>query len=293
MDGCLGEWYFPDMSAASVIPAFQLYGEETAFPDILHVEQIRDRAAGHGWTIRPHRHTHIFQLFLLLSGSISADVEGVSVKLEPPVVLCLPAGCVHGFRFSADTEGWVISLPVQHYPELMGEGAELAAALGRPLTLCPPENMQQSVRALFDVWQGRRRYRRTELRARLALILSSLAPEAEAGEARTADPRFLRFQTLVATHATEHWPVREYAQALGLSERSLGRLCKAQAGLTPQALVETHLMHEASRLLAYTQMSAQSVAHALGYDDASYFSRRFRIFSGCSPSAYRARLNRP
>ncbi|MCH8465471.1 MAG: helix-turn-helix domain-containing protein [Roseinatronobacter sp.] len=284
------------MSAMPQIPAFQLYGEDVAFPDILHMEQIRDRAAGLDWVIKPHRHTHLFQIFLLLSGSIRFQVEGVEHALAPPVALCLPPGAVHGFRFSSDTEGWVISLPVQHYPDFFGPGAEARALLSAPRLSAPAAGMAQAVTVLHRVWQGRAALRRTELRARLGLILTELLRDdhgAQDGTAPSPDMRLVRFQALIAAPAARHWPVSRYASELGLSERSLGRICASQTGLAPQAVIEAHLMREASRLLAYTQMSAQSVAHSLGFEDASYFSRRFRIFAGLSPRAYRQRLEQP
>ena len=49
-------------------------------------------------------------------------------------------------------------------------------------------------------------------------------------------------------------------------------------------------MREAARLLAYTRMTAQAIAYQLGYQDPSYFNRRFRKVMGLSPGAYRQRL---
>ncbi|WP_156117912.1 AraC family transcriptional regulator, partial [Paracoccus sp. PAMC 22219] len=59
---------------------------------------------------------------------------------------------------------------------------------------------------------------------------------------------------------------------------------------SPHALAELHLMREACRLLAYTRMTAQQVAFQLGYQDPSYFNRRFRNAFGVSPGGYRRRL---
>lgn len=281
------------MSLRTEIPAFQLYGEHIAFPDILHMEQIRDRAAGLDWTIRPHRHMHIYQIFLLVAGNLMFQLDGRRIQIAPPVALGLPPGAVHGFRFSSDTEGWVISLSNQHYPDLFGPEAELAKPLSAPLITTPPQNMNATVDTLFTIWQGNGIFRRTQLRCQLGLILAELARNAPASESapKLHDGRIVRFHALIAAHAVKQWPVSAYADALGLSERTLGRLCKAHTGLSARAMIEAHLMHEASRLLAYTQMSAQSVAHALGFDDASYFSRRFSRFTGMSPSAYRRKLD--
>lgn len=283
------------MSDVQDIPAFQLYGEMVAFPDILHMEQIRDRAAGLDWTIRPHRHTHLFQVFLLQSGQVSFQVDGDLKAISPPVALCVPPGFVHGFSFSSDTEGWVISLPVQHYPDLFGSSGELGHTLAAPLVIPHPPDFTDATTALFQVWLGNAQMRRTVLRCRFGLLLSELsqaAPDVGAEPGQT-DPRMSRFLALIAECGNQHLPISAYARSLGVSERSLARISKAQTGLSPQALVETQLMREASRLLAYTQMSAQSVAHQLGFEDASYFSRRFRRYAGVSPGVYRQQLNQP
>lgn len=290
-------WYYYAMKTQSrpahEIPAWHLYGERAPFPDIAHMERIIDRAAGLDWQIRPHRHTHLLQIFLLLSGQITFHAEGQSRSLAPPVALCLPPAAVHGFDFSAGTEGWVLSLPVHNFPEFLADGAELAFILNRPAILPPSSDVQGNFIRLFDIWSGNGRFRSTELRCVLGQILCALFKDqtAPAPQDQTrSDPRIAKFQSLISTHANEHWPVSRYATALGMSARNLGRLCKQQTGLPPQAMIESHLMREAARLLAYTRMSAQSIAHRLGYDDPSYFNRRFRAFANMSPGAYRRRL---
>ncbi|MDD7969570.1 helix-turn-helix domain-containing protein [Roseinatronobacter alkalisoli] len=258
------------------------------------MERIVDRAAGLDWQIKPHRHTHLLQIFLLLSGQITFHLEGQQRCLTPPVALCLPPTVVHGFDFSAETEGWVLSLPVQNFPEFLADGAELAFILRGPEILAPAAAVQDNFSRLFDVWSENRRFRSTALRCLLGQILCALfrdhATSPAAHPTRT-DPRIARFQSLIAQHFSAHWQVSDYAATLGMSARNLGRLCKHQTGLSPQAMIEAHLMREAARLLAYTRMSAQSVAHRLGYDDPSYFNRRFRAFANMSPGAYRRRLD--
>ncbi|MBR3372150.1 MAG: helix-turn-helix domain-containing protein [Rhodobacteraceae bacterium] len=276
------------------IPAWHLYGEHAPFPDIAHMERIIDRAAGLDWQIKPHRHTHLLQIFLLLSGQIIFNAEGRQRSLAPPVALCLPPTAVHGFDFSAGTEGWVLSLPVHDFPEFLADGAELAFIAHKPAVVSPDRAVQDSFTRLFDIWSGNGRFRNTELRCVLGQILCTLfkdhGPSSDTEPTRH-DARIPRFQSLIAAHAQAHWPVSRYASALGMSTRNLARLCKQQTGLAPQAMIEAHLMREAARLLAYTRMNAQTIAHRLGYDDPSYFNRRFRAFANMSPGAYRRRLD--
>ncbi|WP_207101751.1 helix-turn-helix transcriptional regulator, partial [Paracoccus shandongensis] len=54
--------------------------------------------------------------------------------------------------------------------------------------------------------------------------------------------------------------------------------------------IETVLMTEARRLLAFTRLPIAEIGHRLGFDDPPYFSRRFRVATGQSPSEYRGRF---
>jgi two-component system response regulator YesN len=46
-------------------------------------------------------------------------------------------------------------------------------------------------------------------------------------------------------------------------------------------------MQEACRLLARPDLLIKEVAYRVGFEDANYFSRRFKSVVGTSPTAYR------
>lgn len=279
------------MTAPDPIRDWQLYGERTPFPDILHLERIKDRAAGLDWHISPHRHAQLAQVFLLERGRIAFTVEGETRHPPAPVLLFLPPGMVHGFTFSAGTEGWVLTLPAPAHPEIFGEGAELASLTNRHFSAAPSAGCGARFAALAADWQAQGPLRRTRLRAGVMRLFCEIF-DAEAQERRPAatDPRLAAFQGLIARHHTADWTVARYAAEMGMSVRNLARICVEGTGQAPHQLAETHLMREACRLLAYTRMPAQQVAFQLGFHDPSYFNRRFRRAMGVSPGAYRRRL---
>ena len=47
-------------------------------------------------------------------------------------------------------------------------------------------------------------------------------------------------------------------------------------------------MHRACQWLTGTPMTLKEIASRLGYGDQFHFSRKFKAFSGVSPSMYRA-----
>ena len=282
-------WYFTAM-AQTQIPSWQLYGEVNAFPDIMHVEQVVDRAAGLDWTIPVHRHLHLHQLFLLTSGDIDLTLNDQLQTVIPPVVVNIPRGTVHSFSFSAGTEGFVVTLPADDFPELFASQAETAAALARVFTLRADPGLCQRFQALAAAHAGNVAFRRTLLRAEAAALIAQVLEkdmEIHAGQA-SMDPRIQRFAAMVRDQLTRRFSLPDLAQALALSPRHLSRLCKAETGLTAQSYFEAQKMREACRLLVYTRMSVQQIAYHLGFDDPAYFSRAFLRNLQQSPSAYRA-----
>lgn len=268
--------YFPAMNSKQ-IPTWQLYDEVNAFPDILHLEQVVGRAAGLDWTIGPHRHLHLHQLFLLTSGDIRLTLNHVPQTVIPPVVINIPRGTVHSFSFSAGTEGYVVTLPADDFRELFTAPA-----------------LSHRFEALAAAHAGNVAFRRTLLRAEAAALVAQVIEkdvEIYAGQT-LMDPRIQRFAAMVRDQMTRRFSLNALAEAFALSPRHLSRLCKAETGMTAQSYFETQKMREACRLLVYTRMSVQQIAFHLGFDDPAYFSRAVQRNLHLSPSAYRARFER-
>ena len=293
MDSLRNRWYFMAMTLAP-IPTWQLYGEITAFPDILHIEQVVDRAAGLDWTIGAHRHLHLHQLLLLTSGTIDLTLDGEPNAVAPPAVVNIPRGTVHGFAFSSGTEGFVLTLPADDFPDLFASPAETAAGLARVFSVAADPALCQRFDAVAAAHASHATFRRTLVRAEVTALIAQVtekAHETYAGRTRV-DPRILRFQALVRDTVTGRFSLHDAAHALAMSPRHLSRLCKAETGMTAQSYFETQKMREACRLLVYTAMTAQQIAYHLGFDDPSYFSRVFQRNLTLSPSAYRSRFDR-
>jgi AraC family transcriptional regulator, transcriptional activator of pobA len=289
--------YFPAMTpASSPIPAWQLYGEDSPFPDILHIERIVDRAEGLHWRIAPHRHLHLHQVFLILSGEVKLTMDGRQVEGSPPLILNIPRETVHGFDFAAATDGYVLTLPAADFPELFAPSSEPVTALGKAFAAPATAVLEAQFSTIAALHAEAGALRRLRLRAAaltLCCAVADLVPSSlPAAVGVASDPRIAAFEALVRSHLDQHWQLDDYARALAVSERHLRRMCVTATGLSARALVETIRLREASRLLAYTRMRVQEVGFALGFDDPAYFARVFRRGMGLSPGDYRARLDR-
>src|SRR3989338_5671557 len=131
------------------IPVFKLYGETGVWPtpDLIHCESIAERSRLHDWEIKPHRHSDLVQLLYVQSGTAELEVEGVVHCVQQASLQVVPALSVHGFRFSQDVQGHVLSLALPLVEQLgaLLEHPPLARAACYPVA-----GQQRYLDTLFD-----------------------------------------------------------------------------------------------------------------------------------------------
>lgn len=293
-------WHYSDMqhdrTTHNQIPAYQLYGEHRVFPDVLHCERITDRAAGLEWTIAPHRHLHLHQIFLLRSGAITLEADGTAYALSPPTVVSIPRGMVHGFRFSNGTDGYVLTVPTQELPDIFGQHSVVARSISQFITGAADDEMMLLFDRIFAEYQTPGPLRSLMIRSLATQIACHVMRPADGSRAIPSsppnDPRMEQFNALLMAHFRQKWQVSDYASAMSVSARHLSRICVAATGRSAVHHIEATTFQEACRLLVYTRMTVASVGYQLGFDDPSYFSRAFQRHIGLSPTAYRDRFDR-
>lgn len=101
----------------------------------------------------------------------------------------------------------------------------------------------------------------------------------------------LRFRKLLDTDFAAQHQVQYYANALGMSEKTLGRVCMTAAGVPAKAMITQRLALEAKRLLAHTTLAVQTIGRDLGFEEATNFVKFFRKESGMTPLAFRNSLS--
>lgn len=107
-------------------------------------------------------------------------------------------------------------------------------------------------------------------------------------QGRRLDERVLRAVELVDERLPGPVDIEDLAAAATLSVSRFSHLFRQQVGVPPRHYVERQRMLAAAHLLELTQRPVGSIAAEIGFDDALYFSSRFRRVMGLSPSAYRA-----
>jgi AraC family transcriptional activator of pobA len=298
----LRELHFSNMDqvmrsiAPTRVPTYGLYGEpQSGIPEFwIHAETIESRSRLHNWEIKQHRHETFFQILQIRTGEGDALFGREKLRLAAGTIVMVPPGIVHGFRFSHDLNGQVITMLATRVSARPGclmrfmsrqwlfrvepeaEGNYLMATLDR---------IEQELALHFSP-------RTALLEACLDVFLTLAGDRIDSGgdaAETSARDRITRLNALIGAHFKQHRPAAFYAEELGLSVTHLNRIARTGTGRSLNELLTDRLMSEARRNLVFSLMSIQQIAYELGYSDPAYFTRSFLRATGETPGAFRRR----
>jgi AraC-like DNA-binding protein len=112
---------------------------------------------------------------------------------------------------------------------------------------------------------------------------------------QTSDYRAQTLKSIVEylnEHFTEQIRLGEVAAKFGLSPQYFCTFFKDNLGKTLVQHVNFLRIEKASGLLRETDMPIMDIAFSVGFENFSYFIKRFREVFGCTPSQYRKNLSR-
>ncbi len=81
--------------------------------------------------------------------------------------------------------------------------------------------------------------------------------------------------------------VEDVAVYTGISRSYLFRLFYSAEKVSPKEYLLEYRIRQACQLLKQTDLSVQSIAHSVGFEDNLYFSKVFKKHKSCTPSEYR------
>ncbi len=96
-----------------------------------------------------------------------------------------------------------------------------------------------------------------------------------------------QFNFLVDLHFKTKRKVKDYAELLHKSPKTLSNLFATYNQKTPQHIIQERIVLEAKRLLIFTDKQTQEIAYDLGFEDPAYFSRYFKKIAHQTPSAFK------
>lgn len=289
---------------ARVIPNYALYGDQAqpGWHNSFDFEWIPQRSRPYNWEIQPHLHDAFVQILYLTEGSVEVQLDNAKWLARAPCLILIPAQTVHGFHFSTDVNGPVVTATQRPLESLAAVlMPELVQTLRKPAVILL-DDASRHAEALMPLFLAIERESRMhaigQVASGMSLITAVLVQIARLGDVMQPTPltvssrktlQIERFRALVDEHFKKHLPMSAYAGPLGITPGQLSRLCREVLGISSLEVINARLVHEAQRDLVYTSVSIKQLAGQLGFADEAYFGRFFRKHTGLSPRAFRAR----
>lgn len=222
----------------------------------------------------PHSHP-LHELVWVRDGTMTVSTQQRVYTVPVGHGLWVPAGTVHSGR----TTGGAVLFNALVQPERApGVPDEVVAVLLTPLLTAllhhlqdadlPGEARSRAEAVLFDVL--------VPASGRLELLLPEAACLAPVVDALLAEP-------------TDSRSLAEWAQTVGVSERTITRHFVAQTGLSFLQWRQVLRVHHALGLLSQG-MAVRTVSERLGYTQPSTFIASFKRVMGTTPGAYASLL---
>lgn len=281
------------------VPTYSLYGEKTAETSEfwVHAESISSRSRLYGWEIKPHRHASLFQILHIRKGRGEALLDQRLHALQPGSAILVPEQHDHGFRFSDDIDGAVITLTSKRFPGRLAAHAGLSDWLSQPRHIAMLPEHQDSAylietlnRAEAEIMRGQKgpaALIESALTTALLLLLRMSGLQAQSDAESRDQIRLAQLSDLIGAEFRAHRTVDFYARKLAVSVTHMNRIAHALTGKPVSRLIAERIVTEAKRDLVFTAIPVQQIAAGLGFDDQAYFSRFFLRETGLSPRDFR------
>lgn len=256
------------------------------------------------------KHTHNYvEILYMYSGSTMHVIDGrTELELRTGELLFLGKGCTHevmpaglddiGVNFIVLPEFFQTAFRMMEGKSVLSDFVigNLTGKYEKMPYLCfhvadvlPVQNLLENM--IWSFRRGTTDRRISEVTMGLLFLqLMKYTGRAEGGESRHP------FALSVLTYIDEnydHASLSEFAARAGQPLYRVSREVKAEFGVTFQALLQKKRFQAALALLTETRMPVAEIAESVGYENTSYFFRKFREAYRESPGEYRKKHGSP
>ena len=246
-----------------------------------------------------HRDDHYIFIFQE-SGSSGIMVDFTTYRSQKNMLFFVLPGQVHSYLgASKNASGWFIAVDTTLVPGLFRGLFEDPLLIQKPLQVeeAGRTSLLQCLQLLYTVFrQGPDlAYSRQVAHALLSSFCGLVAGvyKDQLGEGDEKPSRAItiagQFRKLLAGNYKSMKSPAEYASSLNLSLSYLNEVVKNGTGFSVSHWIQHEIILEARRLLYHSEYSVKEIAHELGYEDHTYFSRLFKKVVHKTPGEFRRR----
>lgn len=109
----------------------------------------------------------------------------------------------------------------------------------------------------------------------------------ENGENQSQIDLVRQFNVLVEEHFKTKKAVKEYAELMYKSPKTISNVFSKNSDKTPLEVIHNRVIIEAKRMLLYTDKTSKEIGSELGYNDPAQFSKLFKKHTGMTTTQFK------
>lgn len=274
------------------IPVHYLKEDSDFDAEVVHLTPTSER-----WTKLNGFDVHIddcFTVIVVSKGSGTTDIDFRTVALSEGQLGIIAPGQIHSNIRVKECEAWMLRISPDmmdnDYRHLIDEysmtGTAVELTEETMTTLCEAmELLSRLIASMSDA-----RPMKSVVFNMLNVILGIITPTLLNGRSkpllRTTEIT-VRFKRMLPQFVRRQRRPSFYAEELCISEVYLNEAVKKSTGMSPSEWINATIVLEAKRLLRSTRLTVKEVAHELGFEDHTYFSRLFKKKTSMTPLEFR------
>jgi AraC-like DNA-binding protein/quercetin dioxygenase-like cupin family protein len=282
------------------VPNYIEYGEKsldhlTNYFSIKTIQTIKSANK----VLEPHCHTLLYQLVWVTDGSYSVTIDDKIHHLQKNCFLLLYPNTIHATSFEENPKGYSVHFSIDFF-EVHEKGTYLSSVIKRStskrfLIVKIDKTTSHEINVIFNgmekVNSGGSFLSDELIRTYLSLSLLKMYEFYGLLDKNTlftsSQTIVNRFIQAVDANFINKRSVSEYAKILNLSEGHLNHIIKKETGKPAGYHIRKRILHEAQRLLIYTDSSISEISYTLNFSNPSYFFRLFKSLTGTTPKKFR------
>ena len=255
----------------------------------IRVEKLEDRIKP--GVPFPHKHD-FFQLMLITRGTGWHQIDFNKYKVQKGQLYLMKPGQMHSWQLNKGIEGFVVEFNYQSL-NVIKDGTHLI----KGITLSPDvfQTTSKDFKELMTLLEIMREESKNKkdmndlsLQAFVTNFLISIIRllETQVKQEKTISI-IERFRELLEKNFKVAHGVDFYAHELKTSARALTMQLTRSINKPPRELIQDRILLEAKRFLAFSDLSVAEIGYELGFEDANYFTRFFRVHEKKTPAQFR------
>lgn len=241
----------------------------------------------------PHKHA-FYQFILFTQGSGTHDIDFKQFKVSKNHLFLLKPGQIHDWKLK-NADGYIVEFNHDSFSTQSPDWPNLI----EPIHFTPDSFIQknndhfQRLKTICELMYQESKNQHTlfdvSLKGYLTSFLIEIIRQTETLKGNPSKTQLVeKFRELVEKNFKSEHRVEFYAKELKISPKTFTMQLTRLLGKSPRDVIQERLLLEAKRFLAYSDLSISEIGYELGFDDANYFSRFYRLHEKTTPAKFRS-----